>query len=114
MVVVHELLGNCACRERSYVLHGSRIRSGCRNNYRIVGSAVLIQKVLGRYDGAHLLTDGNLDADDVLAGLIDDCIESDGGLTCLTVADDKLTLASSDRCKSVDRCNTSHKGLIDR
>ena len=52
--------------------------------------------------GRFLLADGNVDADNILALLVDDSVERDRGLTGLAVADDKLTLAAADRNKRVD------------
>ena len=49
-----------------------------------------------------LLTDCNIDANNVLAFLIDNSINGNFGFTCLTVTDNKLTLTSSDRNHAVD------------
>ncbi len=53
-------------------------------------------------DGRFLLTDGDVDADNVLALLVYDSVERYCGLTGLTVADDELTLAAADRNERVD------------
>ena len=49
-----------------------------------------------------LLADGDIDADHALAALIEDSVDGNGGLTGLTVADDKLALAAADRHHGVD------------
>ena len=59
--------------------------------------------------GRLLLTDRNVDTNNVLALLIDDGIRGDNRFTCLTVADDKLTLTSADRNHGVDRLDTRLK-----
>jgi hypothetical protein len=43
-----------------------------------------------------LLADGDVDADNVLALLVDDRVDGDGGLAGLAVADDQLALAAAD------------------
>ena len=59
-------------------------------------------------NGRSLLADGHVDTVNGLACLvetllIDDCVDGDGCLTSLTVADDKLTLSATDRNHRVDR-----------
>src|SRR2546422_3671147 len=54
-----------------------------------------------RHRGA-LLADGDVDADDVLALLVDDGVHCDGGLAGLPVTDDQLPLATPDGDHRVD------------
>ena len=49
------------------------------------------------------LADRDVHADQVLAFLVDDRIDGDGGLAGLPVADDELALAAADRHHRVDR-----------
>ncbi len=42
------------------------------------------------------LTDGAVDADEIVLGVVDDGVEQDGGLAGLTVTDDELALAAAD------------------
>src|SRR5690606_18669380 len=44
--------------------------------------------------------------------LIDDCVDGDGGLTSLPVADDQLTLSTADGNHRVDGFNTSLQWLL--
>src|SRR5581483_7815636 len=55
-----------------------------------------------RHRGA-LLADGDINADDVAALLIDDRVDGDGGFAGLAVADDQLALAAADGNHAVDR-----------
>ena len=55
-------------------------------------SAVSLEILDQRCHGRALLTDGNIDAQNVLALLVDDGIGGNDGLAGLAVADDQLTL----------------------
>src|SRR5437867_7877973 len=58
-----------------------------------------------------LLADGDVDADDVLALLVDDGVHRDGGLAGLPVADDQLPLATPDGDHRVDGLDPGLQGL---
>src|SRR2546427_626130 len=58
-----------------------------------------------------LLDDGDVDADDVLALLVDDGVHRDGGLAGLPVADDQLPLATPDGDHRVDGLDPGLQGL---
>ena len=65
-------------------------------------------------DGRFLLADGDVDADDVLAALVDDRVDGDGRLARLAVADDQLALAAADGRHGVDGLDAGLQRLIDR
>ena len=65
-------------------------------------------------DRGGLLADGDIDADHVLALLVDDRVDADGGLARLAVADDQLTLATSDGDHRVDGDEARLDGLVNR
>ncbi len=65
-------------------------------------------------DGRLLLTDSHVDAADAAVLLVDDGVDSQGGLTDLTVTDDQLTLATAYRDHRVDRLVTGLHRLVDR
>ena len=52
--------------------------------------------------GRRALADGAIDADDVLALLVEDGVDGDGGLARLPVAQDQFALAASDRDERVN------------
>ncbi len=54
-------------------------------------------------DGRGLLTDGDVDAFDAGAALVDDRIHRERSLAGLAVADDQLALAATDRDHRIDR-----------
>ena len=61
-----------------------------------------------------LLAYGNIDALDARALLIDDRIDSDGGLAGLAVANDQLTLSAADWHHRINGLQSGLHGLIDR
>ena len=65
-----------------------------------------------------LLADGDIDADHALAALIEDSVDGDGSLAGLTVADDELTLTTTDGHHGVDGQQAglnrlAHRGTVD-
>ena len=103
--VVAEIFTHGATGKRRQVLHRRRIGSGRRDNDRIVERALLLEHLHELRDGRALLANRNIDAIelDLLVRLrierflIEDRVERDRGLAGLTVADDQLTLAATDR-----------------
>ena len=71
------------------------------------------QRLFELGDGARLLSDGDIDADDILALLVDDGVEGDSGLAGLAVADDEFALAAADGEHRVDGQNARLKRRVD-
>ncbi len=111
---LHEVFTHGTAGIGGDILHGCKLRCGSTDNNGIVHSACHGQIVDDLSNSRTLLTDGNIDTDDILALLVQDGICCDGGLTGLTVADDQLTLAASDRDHGVDSFDTGLKGNINR
>ena len=61
-----------------------------------------------------LLADGDVEAENALALLVDDRVDRDGGLAGLAVADDELALAAADRDHRVDGLDARLQRLFDR
>src|SRR5437867_11044695 len=61
-----------------------------------------------------LLADGDVDADDVLALLVDDGVHCDGSLACLPVTDDQLPLATPDWDHRIDGLDPGLQRLAHR
>ena len=112
--LVHEVLSEGGRGIRCDVLDRCRISRGGRHDAGVLHRIVLLQVLDQRSDGRLLLTDGDIDTDTVLVGLVQDRIHRDGGLTGLTVADDQLTLSTTDREHRVDREDTGLQRFIDR
>ncbi len=66
-----------------------------------------------RRDGARFLTNRHVDAIDILAFLVDDGVNSDGGFSGLTVADDEFALAATDGNHRVDGFDSGLHRLFD-
>ena len=60
------------------------------------------------------MANGTVDTDQVVALVIDDGVEHDCGLAGLPIADDQLTLATTDRDHTVDGLESSSHGLAHR
>ena len=111
--VVHEVLAHRAARVRRDVLQRRRVRRGGRDDDRVLHRAVLLERLDDLRDRRVLLPDRDVDADDVLALLVDDRVERDGRLAGLAVADDELALAAADRDHRVDRLDAGLHRLLD-
>ena len=95
--VISEILAHGAARIRSQILKRSRLASARRNYDRIIHRAVFFKLFNDLRDGRLLLADCYVYADDILALLIDDSINGDGGFSRLAVTDDELALSATDR-----------------
>jgi len=109
---VTEVLAHGAANERSQELHGSRLGSGSRHDDGVAHRAMLFQ--LAHYVGNRrlLLADGHVDTLNTGLLLVDDGVDRDSGLTNLTVADDQLTLTTTNRSHRVDRLQTGLYRLV--
>jgi hypothetical protein len=107
--------------ERSKVLKGSGLGSSGGDDNGVLHSIVLLKSLDELGDGRSLLTDGDVHAVKLLllvraavpSLLIEHGIQSDSGLSGLTITNDKLTLASANGNHGVDGLETSLDGLTD-
>ena len=114
MVAVHKLLGDRTSGIRRDILQRRRLGSTGRHDDGIFHRIILFQSLCDLDDIRHLLADGHVYAEHVLAALVDDRIQCDRCLTGLSVADDQLTLSASDRCHGIDRRDTGLQRFTDR
>ena len=94
--VLHDLFANRATGEWCEVLEWCWIFGTGNHHYGVCHGALLLEL---RHNGAHgreLLANCDVDADEALPLLIDDRVNSDGGLAGLAVTDDQLALAAAD------------------
>jgi hypothetical protein len=122
--VVAEVLAHGAAGHRREILQRRGIRSGGRDDDRILRSAPLSSSVFTSLrDSRALLADDDVHAIELLAlrrvpvvrfALIDHGVERDGGLAGLAVADDQLALAAADRDQRVDRLDARLHRLVHR
>jgi hypothetical protein len=107
--------------EGSNVLEGSGLGSSGGDDDRVLHGVVLLEGLDELSDGGTLLANGDVDAVELLglvvgvvpALLVEHGIESDGGLSGLTITDDQLTLTTADGNHGVDGLETSLHGLVD-
>jgi len=107
--------------EGSKVLKRSGLGSSGGDDNRVLHSIVLLKSLNELGDGRSLLTDGDVDAVKLLllvgavvpSLLVEHGIQSDSGLSGLTITNNKLTLASANGNHGVDGLETSLDGLAD-
>src|SRR5262245_11603145 len=75
---------------------------------------MLFQDGLGAGNRKVLLSNRNVDTDEVFALLVDDGIDSNGRLTRLAIADDQFALATPNRDHAINSFQTSLHRCIHR
>src|SRR6266566_5747574 len=111
---LHDLFAYRASRVRREVLQRCRFRSSRHDDDGMLHRAILFQDGLGASNGRVFLTDGHVDADQVLALLVNDSIDSDSCLTRLAVTDDQFALTTTNGNHAVDSLDTGLHGHIYR
>lgn len=114
-------LSHGATSEGSNVLQRSGLGSGSGNNDGVLHGVVLLKGLDELSNGGSLLSDGNVDAVELLGLvvgvvpplLVKHGIEGDSGLSGLTVTNDQLTLTTSNGNHGVDGLETGLYGLVD-
>ena len=109
---ITEIFTHGAASKRCQELHGSRFRSGGRNDDGVFHRAVLFQFAHHVSNGGLLLADGNVDTLNAGVFLVDNRINCHSGLTDLAVANDQLTLTTADWHHGIDRLVTGLNRLI--
>ena len=125
VVVDHQCVTACVAEQLSdssagvwrVELHGSRVSSSCRNNDCVIHCSVVLECLHQIGYSRSLLTYSDVDTVNWVAvlevlALVYDCVNCDCCLTCLTVADDKLTLTSTDWYLRVDSLKTGLERLV--
>jgi len=119
--VVSEPLTHGASRVWSEVLKWGGVGSSGDHNNAVLQAIGLLQNVDKLRDGGLLLADSDVDAVELLglitlvveSLLVQDGVESDGGLTSLSITDDQLSLASADWDEGVDGLESGLHWLVD-
>ena len=110
---MHEIFAHGTAGVGCDILQGRKLGCRCGHHDGVAHSTGLGQALHKVCHGRALLTDGNVNADDVLALLVDDGIGGNDGLAGLAVTDDKLTLAAANRDHRVDGLNAGLQRLLD-
>ncbi len=95
-------------------LQRRRLRSRGGDDRRVLDGARLAQLVDDRGHRRLLLADGDVEAANVLALLVDDGVDGHGRLAGLAVADDELALTAADRDHRVDGLDAGLHRLVHR
>ncbi len=112
--VVAEVLAHGHARVRGDELKRGHLRGAGDDDGRVLHRPVVLEAREHVGDRRLLLADGDVDAVHVLALLVDDRVDGDGGLARLAVADDELALAAADRDHRVDGLEAGLERLGDR
>src|SRR6185436_9670042 len=113
LAVVEEVLAHRAAGVRRQVLQRRGFRGRGVDHDGVVHRPVLLERLHDLRDGRLLLADRDVDADDVLALLVDDRVDGHRGLAGLAVADDQLALSAADRDHGVDGLESGLQRLLD-
>ena len=102
LALIHEILAHGTAGIGRDILQRRQLRSSGGDDDGIIHGAVFGQVVHQLGNGGALLPDGDVDAYNALALLVDDGVHGDDGLARLAVADDQLTLTAADGDHGVD------------
>ncbi len=111
--LVGEVLAHGRAGVRSDVAQGGPGGRRGHDDDRVFHGAVLLEAAHQAGHSGGLLADGHVDADDVLALLVDDGVQGDGRLAGAAVADDEFALAAADGDHRVDGFDTGLQRLFD-
>ena len=111
---VHEVFAQRASGIGRDILQRGRIAGGGGHYDGIVHGVAAAQRFHQLCHRGRLLSDGHIDADDILPLLVQDGIQCDGGLSRLAVTDDQLSLATANGEHGVDGQNARLQRLIHR
>ena len=110
--VEEEVLAHGGAGERRHPLDRRGFGGRGADDDRVVHRALVAQPLVDLGDRRGLLADRDVDADHVLAALVEDRVDEDRGLAGGAVADDQLALAAADRDHRVDRLQTGLERLV--
>ena len=114
LAVVAEELAHRAAGVGGDVQDGRGVGGGGGDHDRVVHRPELLEGADHLRDRGLLLADGDVDADDALALLVDDRVHRHRGLAGLAVADDELALAAADGDHRVDGLEAGLERLLHR
>src|SRR5437762_1804205 len=111
-LAVAEVLAHRHAAIRRDVLQRRRFRGGRDDDGGERHGAGILEDLHHLGHRRALLADGDVEAEDVLALLVDDLVDDDGRLAGAAVADDQLALAAPDRDHRVDRLEAGLQRLL--
>ena len=114
LAVVEEVLAHGRTGIGRHPLDRSRLGRGGHDDDRVLHRPRLLEALVHLRHGRGLLADRDVDADHVLALLVQDRVHEDCGLPRRAVADHELALAATDGDHGVDRLDAGLERLLDR
>src|ERR1700722_11884579 len=112
--IVAEEFAHGAGRIRRDVLHRRWLGGRCSDHDRVLHRTSIFENLYDLRDGTALLADRVIDADKVVALVVDNRVEGHGSFAGLAIADNELALTSSNRDHGVNRLQPSGHGLAHR
>src|SRR5205814_3333945 len=112
LAFIAEVLADGRAGVRREVLHRRGVGGRRADDDGVVHRVEIVERLDDLRHGRVLLPDGDVDADNILALLVDDRVERDGGLSGLAVADYKLALAAPDWYHRVNRLESRLQRLL--
>mmetsp|Transcript_55696 Transcript_55696/g.150143 ORF Transcript_55696/g.150143 Transcript_55696/m.150143 type:complete len:319 (+) Transcript_55696:905-1861(+) len=118
--VVAEVLGHGAAGVRRKELQRGSIRGRRGHNGGVLQAVVLTQDFEELCHSGALLADGNVEAIEVVllirrivdGLLVEDRVDGNGSLACLTITDDELSLTTANRDQAVHSLQARGHGLV--
>src|SRR3989338_8812233 len=112
--VIPEILPHSAPGIRRNVLQWRRVRSRSYYNNGVIHRLAIFKSLYNFCNGGHLLPDCHVNAINSRLALVNYGIYKNRGFPCLPVADNKFTLASSDRDHGVNCLDAGLQWLFHR
>src|SRR5262245_57829490 len=101
-LAVAKVLAHRASRVRCYVLHRCRLRGRSGNDDGVVHRAVVGKNLYYLRNRRPLLPNRAVNANEIVAFVVDDRVDRDRSLSCLAIADYQLALAAANWNHAVD------------
>ena len=98
----HERFRNAGRGVRSDIGKTRRVVAFRDDDHGVIHRAIFPQGRHGLRNGGRALADGTINAQDILAALVEDGVNRNGGLTRLAVAEDQLALSSPNGNERID------------
>ena len=111
---IAEVFGHGTSSVRGEVLERGGVGGGGGDDRGVLQRARILQRGNDLADRGRLLTDSDVEAENVLPLLVDDRVDRDGGLARSPVADDQFALTTSDGNHGIDGFDARLQRFLDR
>src|SRR6266581_55433 len=114
LAAIAEVLAHRRPRVGRQKLHRRGIGSGSFDHNCVIHRTEILERLHDLRDRRSLLADGHVNANNILAALIDDRVNGDCGFSSLTITNDQFALAPADRHHRIDRFQSGWERLFHR